>query len=466
MKVKNTILESLVDANDMPALIVSQDYRILAVNQRYCDSYSMDRSEILGKGCHEVAHHFSSVPCQNGGEDCPHRAVMETHAPAEVIHTHFDRDNLPDRVRIKAYPLVTASGDRFVLETIQRLTTVCHTTLKDLRLTGQSPAFLSCMETLRLASPSSVPVLLYGETGVGKEMAARCIHQQSLRHDKPFVELNCAAIPDTLFESEVFGHERGAFTGSVTAKPGLFELADKGTLFLDEIGELPLAIQAKLLRVLDSGEFRRVGGSKIIRTDVRLVTATNRNLLDMVDKGLFREDLYFRIAGFRVLLPPLRERKTDIPLLAQALIQRYCMRTGAKAPHLSRNAIKLLSDYDYPGNVRELNNILQRALAISNGDVISSRHIYLEANTTENPLPLNRATINVEATAASPPTGVVISSAASVEAESIIHSIMDAEARHIDDLLKKNDHNRRIVAKLLGISERTLYRKLSRHNLT
>jgi two-component system, NtrC family, response regulator AtoC len=442
-----TVIESLINVQEAPAVVIDKNFLIVAANRAYCTSYGIDADAIVGRRCHEVSHH-SPVPCFQNGEDCPHQAVLTNNSPCEVLHTHYDYANRPDRVRIKAYPIETSNGDRLVLETIHRLAPSVHLTCEEMRMVGRSPVFLQCLEMLNLTAKSNVPVLLYGETGVGKEMAAQYIHEQSARRGKPYVELNCAAIPEALCESELFGHERGAFTGCAGLKPGLFELADNGTLFLDEIGDLPLSMQAKLLRVLDSGEFRRIGGTVLQKVDVRIVTATNRNLMAMVTEGRFREDLYFRIAGIKVHIPPLRERRMDIPALADALIKRMCERDKANHCHLSKEAMERLMNHDFPGNVRELLNILQQAVALSPDGVISAEHIRPNDHLTNGDV---HGHLHTAAPAKAIPDAPL--------------TIAEAEGRHIADLLHRHAHNRHIVAAALGISERTLYRKIKRYQI-
>lgn len=450
---KTTVIESLINAQEAPAVIIDKNFRIIAANDAYCISYGVDTNSIVGQRCHKISHHLSE-PCFHHGEDCPLQSVLSANKPFEVLHTHYDYSNQPDRVRIKAYPVQTANGDLFVLETIHRLAPVVSLTCEEMRMVGRSPVFLQFLETLSSAARSSVPVLLYGETGSGKELAAQFAHEQSARKENPYVELNCAAIPESLFESELFGHERGAFTGCAGLKRGLFELADKGTLFLDEIGELPLSMQAKLLRVLDSGEFRRIGGTTLIKVDVRIVAATNRNLMAMVAEGKFREDLYFRLAGIKVSIPPLRERRIDIPALADALINRMCKKDKANKCHITRDAVARLVNHDFPGNVRELLNIMQKAVALSVDGIVTAEHIHL--NEHENyhahrpphtTTPLQFRPDATDAAAASP------------------LSIVEAEAHHINELLRRHQHDKQIVAKALGISERTLYRKIKKYQL-
>ncbi len=227
-------------------------------------------------------------------------------------------------------------------------------------------------------APTNATVLLGGESGVGKDLIARAIHQHSHRASGPFVKINSTAIPETLLESELFGYEKGAFTGATASKPGKFELADKGTLFLDEIGDVPPAIQVKLLRVLQEREFERLGGTKTLKVDVRLIAATNRDLRAALEEGTFREDLYYRLNVVAIDIPPLREHKEDIPDLARFFLEEFARESGEPAKEITPAALQLLVDFHWPGNVRELENILQRALALSNGNVIDAADIHFD----------------------------------------------------------------------------------------
>jgi transcriptional regulator with GAF, ATPase, and Fis domain len=230
---------------------------------------------------------------------------------------------------------------------------------------GQSPALLAVLENVRRVAPTDTSVLITGETGTGKELIARAIHSSSKRKDRPLIKLNCAAMPTGLVESELFGHEKGAFTGAIARRVGRFELAHGGTIFLDEIGELPAEVQVKLLRVLQEREFDRVGGSTPIKADVRVIAATNRDLLKAVREKTFREDLYYRLNVFPVSLPPLRDRMTDIPLLVQFLVNKYKMRIGKPIDAVSQTTMQRLLAYSWPGNVRELENVLERAVILT-----------------------------------------------------------------------------------------------------
>jgi formate hydrogenlyase transcriptional activator len=234
-------------------------------------------------------------------------------------------------------------------------------------IVGSSPALAQVLDHVRIVAPTGATVLIEGETGTGKEVIARAIHMHSERRHRPFVKVNCAAIPADLLESELFGHEKGAFTSAVAQRIGRFEAADGGTLFLDEIGELPLHLQTKLLRVLQEQEFERVGGSRTIQVDVRIVAATNRDLKKMVHENRFRSDLYYRLAVFPLNIPPLRERREDIAALARYFVQKHARRMGRKIERIPTYALEALTNYDWPGNIRELQNVIERSVVLSNG---------------------------------------------------------------------------------------------------
>jgi formate hydrogenlyase transcriptional activator len=235
---------------------------------------------------------------------------------------------------------------------------------------GNSPALESVLDQVERVAPTDSTVLIQGETGTGKELIAHAIHNLSTRCGRPFVRLNCAAIPLDLLESELFGHEKGAFTGAITRKVGRFELADKGTLFLDEVGDIPPVLQPKLLRVLQEQEFERLGSARTHKVDVRLVAATNRNLMEMANRGEFRSDLYYRLNVFPVLLPPLRERREDIPALVAHFVEIYARRMSRQIEHIPPNTMSALTSYEWPGNIRELQNLIERAVILSNDGVL------------------------------------------------------------------------------------------------
>ena len=235
---------------------------------------------------------------------------------------------------------------------------------------GNSPALESVLQQVERVAPTDSTVLIQGETGTGKELIAHAIHNLSSRCGRPFVRLNCAAIPLDLLESELFGHEKGAFTGAIAQKIGRFELADKGTLFLDEVGDIPPALQPKLLRVLQEQEFERLGSARTHQVDVRLVAATNRNLMEMASRGDFRTDLYYRLNVFPLMLPPLRERSEDIPALVAHFVEIYSRRMSREIEHIPPTTMSALTSYHWPGNIRELQNLIERAVILSNDGVL------------------------------------------------------------------------------------------------
>jgi len=238
------------------------------------------------------------------------------------------------------------------------------------QLIGNSPALESVLEQVERVAPTDSTVLIQGETGTGKELIARAVHNISSRCGRPFVKLNCAAIPFDLLESELFGHEKGAFTGAIAQKVGRFELADKGTLFLDEVGDIPLGLQPKLLRVLQEQEFERLGGTRTHQVDVRLVAATNRNLADMVKRNEFRSDLYYRLNVFPIPLPSLRARREDIPALVEHFVEIYARRMGKQIQHIPAETMSALGLYQWPGNIRELQNFIERSVILTSGSVL------------------------------------------------------------------------------------------------
>jgi two-component system response regulator AtoC len=424
-------LQALIDANDQPFVVIDSEYRIVAANQRYGEAYGTTPEAIVSQHCYAVSHH-ATRPCHENGEQCPHRALFEQGEAVEVVHTHFHADNQPERTRIRGHALRGVNGERYLGEQLYPLEADVGTDCDAMQMVGQSAAFLACVDNLARVADCEASILLFGESGVGKELAARFIHARSNRASGAFIVINCAAVPESLFESELFGHERGAFSGSSGLKKGLFELADGGTLFLDEVAEIPLGLQAKLLRVLETGEFRRVGGTRTLNADVRLVSATNRRLLDEVDEKRFRLDLYYRLAGIDVTLPALRERREDIPALATFLLKRL---TGERRTcRLDASAQAALQAHEFPGNVRELRNLLQRA-------VLSCRDGMIRA--ADLPLPVVAAPV---------PTAT--------------RPLVDIEREHIRALLDTHLGHRSRVATALGITERTLYRKLKRHGLT
>ncbi len=313
---------------------------------------------------------------------------------------------------------------------------------------AESPKMRQLLETVDKVAKTGATVLIEGESGTGKELLARRIHAQSPRKARPFLAVHCAALAETLLASELFGHERGAFTGAAERKVGRFERADKGTLFLDEIGEISPDTQVKLLRVLQSGEFERVGGVKLLRSDVRLVCATNKNLLSELKAGRFREDLYYRINVISIKVPPLRERPEDITPLTEAFIPHYSLLNGKKMTGISPEATAALKGYSWPGNVRELKNILERMVVLSNTEVLDL------ANVPED----------IRAAAHLSPITTPVAALASF-GSSLPDKLSDVEKVHIRRIMLAVKGNKSLAAKRLGISRRTLYRKIEEYRL-
>jgi len=311
---------------------------------------------------------------------------------------------------------------------------------------GTSQPMQQVYDLIQRVGPSKASVLIRGETGTGKELAARAVHNASPRRDKLFVPINCAAIPADILESELFGYEKGAFTGAIKERIGKFELADGGTIFLDELTEMPLALQAKLLRVLQENTIERLGGNRIIDLDIRVIAATNRDPLEAVRDGKLREDLYYRVNVFSLELPPLRQRTEDIPGLVSHFIQKHGH--SPSDTKLSAAALAALSDYPWPGNVRELENMVERALILSGGGLLDSMHFNIETR------PAARTPAPTAAPATAPTGDAVPPLNAAVEA---------LEAQLIDDALARAEGNKAKAAALLDISERTLWYKLKKY---
>ncbi len=321
-----------------------------------------------------------------------------------MLHIHYDHNNEEEHVRIKGSPVYGTDGELYLGEAVFPIAKSDDMGCDKQRMLGTSPSFLACIEEMSGASASDVPILLNGESGVGKELAAKFVHKKSSRKAQPFVSIDCASISEGIFESELFGHERGAFTGCVGRRHGLIESAEGGTLFLDEIGEVPLALQGRLLRALETGNYRRLGGREDLHVDVRVICATHNNLRQMVEQGTFRADLYYRIAGISITIPPLRERRGDIEPLVKAMLEKM-KTTNGSVGRASEKAMELLQTYDYPGNIRELQNILQKAITISTGGLITVEMLQLNnfTNVYINPL-ADRRKASRDAKAMSPST--------------------------------------------------------------
>lgn len=429
---KSTLLPELVSfINNLsePHILCDRQYRVLAANNAYRRSFG-EKQEYAGRTCFDISHHFS-VPCDQAGETCPLQQSLRSGQRERVLHLHQTPQG-EAYVNIELSPIRDTRGEiAYFVEKMEPLAVARG--LSDAQgLVGRAPAFQHMLEMVARVAPSDATVLLLGESGTGKELVAKAIHDASRRADKPFVTLDCSGLTETLFESELFGHERGAFTGATTRSTGLIEAASGGTLFLDEVGDIPLVMQVKLLRLLETGTYRRVGSAEPHKADIRLVSATHRNLREMVAGGGFRQDLYFRLNTFPVELPPLRERSADIPLLAKSLLSRVAADRNLA---ISDEAVDLLRQYDYPGNVRELRNIIERASLLCDGEAIQPMHLPEEVR-SGRALRANHA-----------------GKSASLE---------ELERQTLENRLMQHRGSRKNLAAELGISERTLYRKLKR----
>lgn len=455
-------LQSLVESHDRPFVIIDHDYRIVASNTAYEQIYGVTPCEAVGNTCFSVIH-GNDKPCDRMGESCPHAQVFATGKKHTCLHVHHGTDNHTHQVRVTAYPLQSADGQLFMGELIEDITSPADCGDTDDLMVGQSKPFLACLEQLNLAAASDSTVLLRGETGTGKELAARFIHDHSARQAAPFLVVDCSALTGPLFETEVFGRAEDARSGHADGSAGLFEQAGAGTLFLDNIGELTGSVQAKVLRVLENGQYRQAGSREMLRLDARIICATNRHLWEAVLAGHFREDLYYRITCLNIQIPKLSERLDDIPLLAKNLLE-CTSRTMQHNYHLTDAAVQRLMNYHYPGNVRELRNILNTAANCCNNGMIDAdltqQAVFQQSRARErqHPDPLAAAAPALQADATTHGND-----ATAAEDHTSLRAI---EARYITELLQRHNGNRRKVATALGISVRTLYRKLNRYSLS
>ena len=388
------------------------------------------------------------------------KTLRERRAPGEVLMLtgHGSIDTAIEAIRMGAFDYISKPCPLDELEiriqrALERQALKDRASLLERGLTppdpggtfiGESPAFRGVLRLLERVAQADSTVLITGETGTGKEMAAKLIHARSGRRARPFINVECAALQESLLQTELFGHERGAFTGAERAKPGLFEVASGGTIFLDEIGEVSQATQVTLLRVLDASTFRHVGGTQEIRVDVRVLAATNRDLAGMVRQGLFREDLYYRLSTISVHLPPLRERGEDVAQLARHFVQLFSARFGVER-RLSDEALAVLRAHPWPGNVRELLHVVEAAMVICEGPIISPDHL--------------PAAVRADTAGTHPPRAELQGPTADADVGRIV-TLEEIERAHIERVLRAHRGHRGLAAKALGISERNLYRKL------
>ncbi|KPW96060.1 MULTISPECIES: sigma-54 interaction domain-containing protein [Pseudomonas syringae group] len=418
-------LVSYLEHDLRPTIVLDTDYNIIAANTAYQRQFGVEGTPHVGEKCYRVSHQFA-VPCDQAGEHCPMRKAHDTRLPERLLHIHHTPRG-PEHVDVELRPILDDGGE--VIAYVERLSSVAVASVQPQQhgLVGRSAAFKEVLSALQRAAPAQIPVLLQGESGTGKELFARALHASSARSAGPLVVVDCTGLTETLLESELFGYEKGAFTGALQRKTGLAEAAHGGTLFLDEIGEVPLAMQVKLLRLIESGSFRPVGSLRTVHSDFRLVVATHKPLKEMVTNGSFRQDLFYRISAFPIRLPALRERSEDLPLLIDSLLQRIA--PGA-APRVDAEAMKLLSLYSYPGNIRELRNILERARLFTDDGVIRVQDLPAEVRGKGE------------------------------EAGGVTYRQQDDGLEKLAHALRVFNGSRSELARELGLSERTLYRRL------
>jgi DNA-binding NtrC family response regulator len=424
-------ITGILDAIDAPAVAISTDYRILAANQAYCDTYG-DGSPLHDRTCYEVSHHYA-VPCDQAGESCPLADCLSSGRKQRVLHLHHTPRG-EEHVNVETCPVRNDKGEIAYVIEVMRETKTASSRANAYRMVGRSRAFNRMVALVDRVAPAETAVLLQGDSGTGKELVARAIHDNSPRSGKPFVVVECSGLTESLFESELFGHERGAFTGAHAMKVGLVEAAAGGTLFLDEIGDVPLSLQVKLLRLLETGTYRRVGSIEAQQADFRLVTATHRNLQTMVADGSFRRDLFYRISTFPIELPALSERTEDLPLLIESLLSRL---SSEQKYSIAPATLSCLQQHAFPGNIRELRNILERATLLTDDDVILPEHLSAEVCDSKT----------TDADMQQPDSSEIL-------------PLEEIERRYLVQVISKFQGDRDSLADKLGISKRTLFRKL------
>lgn len=428
-------LESLLETHDLPFVIIDSSLKIVAINRACETQLGISREQVIGK------------PCCDGIEGCRHQRLFQKLEPYSGVFSNYSFTSQHRFFRVRGYPLIDADGTLYNGESLSSSTPVV-TDSNGPRMIGESPEFLKLKTKLQQAAETLAPVFLTGETGTGKELAAEYIHRQSKLAEGEFVVVDCTILGENLFESELFGHEKGSFTGAATSKKGLFELANNGTLFIDEIGELPLSQQPKLLRALESGRFRRVGGTATLSSNVRIISATNRNLAEMVKAGDFREDLFYRLSVFPVEIPPLRDRKQDLPSLVDYLLRQLSLRDGHEYS-LTKAALAKLINHLWPGNIRELRNCLQLATGLCNNKLIDEKDIIIMRRSSR---------ASGQKPSENPEKQAIVQ-------QQQLNPLEQIEANFLNSLINKYNGNRKQMASEMNVSERTLYRKLNRFNL-
>ncbi|MCK4352277.1 sigma 54-interacting transcriptional regulator [candidate division WOR-3 bacterium] len=437
----HAIVESIADG----VFTVNAEWKITSFNQSAEKITGFKREAAIGKECRLI---FRSNVCK---ENCPLRKTMETGKPISNFEIEIlTKNHKKIPVAVSTALLIDEEGEIMGgVETFRDLSKIKYLS-KELaerysfsNIVGKNPKMQEIYDLLGIVSETSATVLVLGETGTGKELVARAIHYNSPRKDKPFIKVLCANLSENLLESELFGHTKGAFTGAIRDKPGRFELANEGTIFLDEIGEIPGNVQAKLLRVLEDGEFERIGGTKTVKADVRIIAATNRDLKQLIKDRKFRQDLYYRLNVVSISLPPLREKRDDIPILVKHFIQKFRKKTGKNIENVSPQVMDILIDYNWPGNVRELENAVEHAFVHCRSKIIQTQHLPDEIKPDE---------LVGAGLVPARPSGEL--------------TLDELEKKLILEALKKNNWNKLKTAKALKFSRTTLWRKIKKHKIT
>ena len=420
-------LSAMLEGYDCPAILVSANYEILAYNSEYREAFGaleLDQQP----NCYNVSHGYN-VPCDQAGESCPLSAALVSQRKERVLHIH-QTPHGKEHVDVEMLPIFDDQRQLLFFVELLRPVPLASGNVADKQMIGTSPAFLKMLEVISRVGQSDISVVLKGESGTGKELAARAIHMASTRSDNPMVTLECSGLTDSLFESELFGHVKGAFTGAQFNKPGLIEQANGGTLFLDEVADIPLPMQVKLLRLLETGTYRPVGSSEIKNSNFRLICASHKNLAQMVDQASFRQDLFYRINVFTVHLPSLAERRDDIPAIAKSLIHRI---SPDQTWQLTQPAMERLSSWHYKGNISELRNVLARATVLAETHVIDL-NVINKCFDTDHQASENIARDKVD--------------------------LKTAELAYLQNLMTTYGDKEK-AAQVAGISVRSLYRKLN-----
>ena len=435
-----SVLESVFDQLSDALVLYDPEFLITGVNRSAEKLFGMSSEEMLGKHCQEI---FKCTICEPG---CGVLVGLNQSPGSPHSTVRLSTGNGLERLVVMRTTQVFDEGGELtgVVATIKDITEEAAPQKREV-IAESGPMREVLNFVRRVAASEATTILLEGENGTGKDLVAKTLHYQSVRQAEPFIAVNCAAIPETLLESELFGYEKGAFTDARAQKRGIFELADRGTLFLDEVGEIPLMLQAKLLRVLEDQTFRRLGGLKDIKLDVRVVAATNKNLREAVKEGAFRQDLYFRLNVIQIIIPPLRERVEDIVPLTQFFIEHYNRKFKRNIEGVSDAAARLLVSHDWPGNVRELRNAIERAMILE-----ESSHI----STASLPIAITR-----------PETGMYAPLPGPVEIPSDGLSLEDNERGLLARALEKTSGNQTQAARLLRITRDTLRYKMKKFNL-